>query len=79
MGEQKKNVTVAGTMTVNWTAELPSELCHESVCCEDPAVEAAMQMVQQSASVYLWGQDKRPVNVFCEVIEDDVEVEDDER
>lgn len=75
----KGYVTVRGTMEVTWTVELPEALCRESVACEDPAVEAAMQAVQQEIGTLLWGSEKPEARVFCEVMEDDVVVEEDER
>lgn len=71
--------SVSGTMEVNWTVELPEETCHESVASDDPAVEAAMQAVSQQIAVCLWGTEKAPAHVYCEVSEMDVTVEEDER
>lgn len=75
----KGYVAVSGTMEVTWTAHLPEALCRESVACEDPAVEAAMQAVQQEIGTLLWGLEKPEARVYCEVMEDDVEIEEDER
>ena len=79
MSAPKGYTTVCGTMTVSWTVELPEARCRESVACDDPAVEAAMQAVEQHIVTYLWGEDKPPATVFCEVMEEDVEVEEDNR
>lgn len=79
MSTPKGYVTVRGTMEVSWTVELPEAHCRESVACADPAVEAAMQAVQQEIGTLLWGLEKPEARVFCEVMEDDVVVEEDER
>jgi len=79
METQKGYVKVAGMMSVGFTVELPIEHCSESVACDDPAKEAAMQAVSQLLEVWLWGEDKPPAKVFTEVCEQDVEVEDDDR
>ncbi len=79
MSTPKGYVTVRGVMEVNWAVELPEALCRESVACEDPAVEAAMQAVSQDINTFLWGPEKPAARVFCEVIEDDVVVEEDAR
>jgi hypothetical protein len=78
-GGKQPYVTVAGKGEFNWTVELPLESCREPVMCDDPAVEAAIQAVSQSLTVYLWGQDEPPAIVYTEIDERDVEVEDDDR
>ncbi len=79
MSTPKGYVTVRGVMEVNWTVELPEDLCRKSVACADPAVEAAMQAVHQDFATYLWGPDRSSARVYCEVMEDDVVVEEDDR
>lgn len=79
MRTPKGYVTVRGVMEVNWTVELPESLCRKSVASDDPAVEAAMQSVHQDFCTFLWGPDRPSARVYCEVVEDDVVVEEDER
>lgn len=79
MPSPKGYKTVSGRMEVQWTVELPEELSHTSMMCDDPAVEAAMQGIHQHVNVYLWGEDKEAASVYCDVNELDVEVEEDER
>ena len=66
-------------MTIAWTVELPVELCHEPVCCDDPAVEAALHAVAGHISTYIWGEDKKPAVVYCDLSEQNVEIESDDR
>ena len=73
------SVRVSGTMTVTWSVLLPDESAREAVACADQAVEAAMTFLPQSGTVHLWGEDREPAEVFVEVHEEDVEVEDDDR
>ena len=79
MGTPKGFVAVNGKMEVNFTVELPVETQRESVCCKDPAVEAAMQAISQHCAIFLWGEDKEAAHVYAEVNELDVEIEEDER
>ena len=79
MNEEKKHVTVCGEMKVLWTVELPIDTAREPVACDDPAIEAAMQAISQHINTYLWGEDKPPAVVYCEVDEEDVEIESDDR
>lgn len=75
----KNHVSVSGIMQVNFTVELPIEACHESVVCDDPAKEAALQAVSQCIQTYLWGEDRPPAVVYADVWESDVEIESDDR
>ena len=75
----KKTVIVAGTATINWTCHLPVDRAREANMCADPAVEAVIEAMPQTCQIYVWGQDKEPVDVNIEIDERDVEVEDDDR
>lgn len=76
---ERKCVTVAGRITVNWTVELPVESRRESVVAEDPAVEAILEAIPPYLEIHLWGETREPAIVYTEVSEEDVEVEEDER
>jgi hypothetical protein len=72
-------VDVMGEMTIPFTVQLPVELCRESVACDDPAIEAALQAVSGHICTYIWGEDKKPAVVYCDVGEQNVEIESDDR
>lgn len=72
-------VEACGEMTVRFVVEMPRALCHESVACEDPAIEAAMQAVLCRIDTFIWGANQPPAVVSCDVCEADVMIEDDER
>jgi hypothetical protein len=74
-----KYVDVMGEMTIAFTVQLPVELCHEPVTCDDPAIEAALQAVSGRVCTYIWGEDKKPAVVYCDVSDQDVEIESDDR
>jgi len=71
--------TVSGKVEINWTVDIPDELQWTVNMCDDPAREAVIGFIPQSGSVYIWGEDKPPVEVFIEVNEDDIEIEEDGR
>jgi len=73
------SVRVSGTMTVTWSVLLPDDSAREVVACADPAVEAAMTFLPQFGAVHVWGEEREPAEVFIEVHEEDVEVEEDDR
>lgn len=72
-------VDVMGEMTIPFTVQLPVELCHEQIACDDPAIEAALQAVSGHVCAYIWGEDKKPAVVYCDVGEQNVEIESDDR
>jgi len=72
-------VDVAGEMTILFTVQLPVELCHEPIACNDPAIEAALQAVSEHICTYIWGEDKKPAVVCCDVDDRNVEIESDDR
>jgi len=72
-------VDVMGEMIVPFTVQLPVELCREPIACDDPAIEAAMQAVAGHISTYIWGEDKKPAVVYCDLNEQNVEIESDDR
>ena len=72
-------VDVMGEMTIPFTVQLPVELCHEQIACDDPAIEAALQAVSGHICTYIWGEDKKPAVVYCDVGEQNVEIESDDR
>jgi len=72
-------VNVMGEMTISFTVELPVELCREPIACDDPVIEAALQAVSGHFCTYIWGEDKKPAVVYCDVGEQDVEIESDDR
>lgn len=74
-----KTVHVAGEVTLHWTVELPEKYPHEGLACKDPAVEAVLAAVGQSADILLWGKEEPPAKVFLEVDEEAVEIEEDDR
>jgi len=74
-----KYVDVMGEMTIAFTAKLPVELCHEPIACDDPAVEAALQAVSGHICTYIWGEDRKPAVVYCDVGDQNVEIESDDR
>ena len=72
-------VDVLGEMTIAFTVKLPAELCHEPIACDDPAIEAALQAVSGHICTYIWGEDKKPAVVYCDVGDQNVEIESDDR
>lgn len=74
-----KYVDVVGEMTVPFTVQLPVQLCREPIACDDPAIEAVLQAVSGHICTYIWGEDKKPAVVYCDVGEQDVEIESDDR
>ena len=72
-------VDVMGEMTIAFTVQLPIELCHEPVACDDPAIEAALQAVSGHICTYIWGEDRKPAVVYCDVGDQNVEIESDNR
>lgn len=78
-GATGKYVDVMGEMAVLFAVQLPVELCREPVVCDDPAVEAALQAVSDHLDVYVWGTDKKPAVVYCDVCDQNVEIESDDR
>lgn len=74
-----KYVDVMGEMTIPFTVQLPVELCREPIACDDPAIEAALQAVSGYVCTYIWGEDKKPAVVYCDVGEQNVEIESDDR
>ena len=72
-------VDVMGEMIIPFTAQLPVELCREPIACDDPAIEAALQAVSGYVCTYIWGEDKKPAVVYCDVGEQNVEIESDDR
>jgi len=74
-----KYVDVMGEMTISFTVQLPVELCREPIACDDPAIEAALQAVSGHICTYIWGEDKKPAVVYCDVGEQNVEIESDDR
>jgi hypothetical protein len=73
------SIRVSGIIEVNWTVELPDGKEHCGVVADDPAIEAVLDFIPQVGSIYLWGEKEKPVEVFLEVHEEDVEIEEDER
>lgn len=78
-GATGEYVDVMGEMTIPFTVQLPVELCREPVACDDPAIEAALQAVSGHVCTYIWGEDKKPAVVYCDVGELNVEIESDDR
>jgi hypothetical protein len=78
-GATGEYVDVMGEMTILFTVQLPVEHCHEPIACDDPAVEAALQAVSDYSCTYLWGEDKKPAVVYCDVGDQNVEIESDDR
>ena len=72
-------VDVMGEMTIPFTVQLPVELCREPIACDDPAIEAALQAVSGHICTYIWGEDKKPAVVYCDVSDQNVEIESDDR
>ena len=72
-------VDVMGEMTISFTVQLPVELCREPIACDDPAIEAALQAVSGHICTYIWGEDKKPAVVYCDVGDQNVEIESDDR
>ena len=72
-------VDVMGEMTIPFTVQLPVELCHEQIACDDPAIEAALQAVSGHVCTYIWGEDRKPAVVYCDVGDQNVEIESDDR
>ena len=72
-------VDVMGEMTIPFTVQLPVEFCREPVACDDPAIEAALQAVSGHICTYIWGEDKKPAVVYCDVGDQNVEIESDDR
>jgi hypothetical protein len=72
-------VDVMGEMTISFTVQLPVELCREPIACDDPAIEAALQAVSGHIYTYIWGEDKKPAVVYCDVGDQNVEIESDDR
>jgi hypothetical protein len=72
-------VDVMGEMTIAFTVQLPAELCREPIACDDPAIEAALQAVSGHICTYIWGEDKKPAVVYCDVSDQNVEIESDDR
>jgi hypothetical protein len=72
-------VDVLGEMTIAFTVRLPVELCHEPIACDDPAIEAALQAVSGHICTYIWGEDQKPAVVYCDLNEQNVEIESDDR
>jgi hypothetical protein len=72
-------VDVMGEMTIPFTVQLPVEFCREPIACDDPAIEAALQAVSGHICTYIWGEDKRPAVVYCDVGDQNVEIESDDR
>ncbi|MGD8499524.1 MAG: hypothetical protein PVJ86_02690 [Phycisphaerales bacterium] len=72
-------VDVMGEMTIAFTVQLPAELCREPIACDDPAIEAALQAVSEHICTYIWGEDKKPAVVYCDVSDQNVEIESDDR
>ena len=73
---------VSGTVEVNWTVRLPEGQERNKKgegLCEDPAIEAVIEFLPQMGKVFLRGEDQEPVEVYLEIHEEDVEIEDDER
>lgn len=77
---KERTVTVTGTVEVRWTVEIPKQHEWDGQACTDPAVEAVIcSGVSGEYDIYLFGEDKPPVNVYLDVGEDDVTIEDDDR
>ena len=74
-----KTVRVAGEVVVRWEAKIPVDRQHEAYACEDPAVEVVLAAVNENVDVFLWGRDEAPANVYLEVSEEDVTIEEDDR
>jgi len=72
-------VDVMGEMIIPFTVQLPVELCREPIACDDPAIEAALQAVSGHICTYIWGEDKKPAVVYCDVGDQNVEIESDDR
>lgn len=72
-------VDVIGEMTIPFTVQLPVELCREPIACDDPAIEAALQAVSGHVCTYIWGEDQKPAVVYCDVGDQNVEIESDDR
>lgn len=72
-------VVVRGVAEVSWTVELPEEHKWDGQACKDPAVEAVLCSLPQDCDIFLFGEDKPPANVYVELTEQDVTVEEDHR
>lgn len=72
-------VDVMGEMTIPFTVQLPVEFCREPVACDDPAIETALQAVSGHICTYIWGEDQKPAVVYCDVSDQNVEIESDDR
>jgi len=70
----KDDVAVTGTVSVSFMVQLPAQHAEEKVCCESPAVEAVLCAIQ-GGDIYMWGEDKRPAQVFFDLVEEDVELD----
>lgn len=69
---------VCGEARVSFCVELPAETAREKVCCDDPAVEAALNVIGGNAAVFIWGENKSPARVTVELFEEDIDIEEDE-
>lgn len=70
---------VVGVASISWQVELPEGFELRGTTTKDPAVGALIDFLPQSGKVYLWGEDKPPAEVFIELLEDEVIVEEDDR
>ena len=76
----KDTVIVRGTAEVVWSVEIPVGHEWDGQACPDPAVEAVIcSGASGEYDVFLFGVDKPPVNVYLDVEEEDIHVEDDPR
>jgi hypothetical protein len=73
------SIRVSGILEINWSVELPEGKEHSGAISDDPVIEAVLDFIPQTGSIYLWGEDEKPVDVFLEVHEEDMEIEEDER
>jgi hypothetical protein len=68
---------VSGKIEVQFTVELPDHC--PSVVEDDPAIEAVVEAIPGIVDIYLWGEDHAPARVVFDVMDNDYEIEEDER
>ena len=69
---------VCGEARVSFSVELPAETAREKVCCDDPAVEAALEALTGDTQIFIWGSKHEPARVHLELFEEDIDIEEDE-
>lgn len=74
-----KTIQVSGTVRIEFTVDLPGGFENRGIATDDPVLDAVIAAIPQNQHILLWGERGPTADVFLDLMETDIEIEEDER